>query len=73
MDRLHTEIAIARRVDLAIRESGFDVPSVANAADITTTDMEDRLAGRAPFMLGELESVGGFLRLPVSQFLEVAA
>ena len=73
MDRLHTEIAIARRVDLAIRESGFDVPSVAKAADITTTDMEDRLAGRAPFMLGELVSVGGFLRLPVSQFLEVAA
>lgn len=73
MDRLHTEIGIARRVSLAIREAGVDASSVAQAADITTAELEDRLNGRASFLLGDLVHVGGFLRIPVTQFMEVAA
>ncbi|MGN7978249.1 hypothetical protein ACTJJ4_11810 [Microbacterium sp. 22195] len=73
MDRKRTEIGIARRVDLAIREAGSDVHSVAQAADITTAELEERLEGRAPFLLGELVRVGGFLRVPVTRFVEVAA
>lgn len=64
---------VARRVDLAIREAGVDAASVARAADITTTEMEDRLNARVDFQIDELVRVGGFLRVPVTRFVEVAA
>lgn len=54
-------------------EAGVDVHSVAQAADITTPDLEDRLAGRVEFEIGELVHVGGFLRIPVTRFIEEAA
>lgn len=73
MDRFNPETDIARRVTLAISEASLDVHSVAQAADITTSDMEDRLNGRVPFMLSELVDVGGFLRIPVSRFMKEAA
>lgn len=73
MDRLHTGIGIARRVNLAMREAGSDVISVSQAADITTVEMEDRLSGRVDFQLDELVRVGGFLHVPVESFMEVAA
>lgn len=73
MDRLHAGIGIARRVNLAISEAGSDVHSVAQAADITTSELEDRLNGRVDFQLDELVRVGGFLRVPVTRFMEVAA
>lgn len=73
MDRFSAGIGIARRVSLAIREAGSDVPSVAQAADITIPDLEDRLSGRVDFELGELVRVGGFLRIPVSRFIKEAA
>lgn len=64
---------VARRVTLAIREAGVDASSVARAADITTSDLEERLHGRVDFQLDELVRVGGFLRIPATRFLEVAA
>lgn len=73
MDRNLVEIAIARRVALAIREAGFDASSVARAADIATVELVDRLQGRVDFQLDELVRVGGFLRIPVTRFVEVAA
>ncbi|MDH5134989.1 MULTISPECIES: hypothetical protein [unclassified Microbacterium] len=73
MDRLHAGIGIARRVDLAIREAGSDVMSVAQAADITAHQLEDRLSGRVDFQLDELVRVGGFLRIPAERFMEEAA
>lgn len=73
MDRLQVEIAIARRVNLAISEAGYDVHTVAQAADITAVEMDDRLQGRVDFQLDELVRVGGFLRIPANRFLEVAA
>ncbi|MGO3884709.1 MAG: hypothetical protein ACTJHU_00295 [Mycetocola sp.] len=56
-----------------MREAGIDVPIVAEAADMTTSELEDRLFGRTPFDLSELVKVGGFLRIPAYKFLEVAA
>jgi len=73
MYRNRVTIAIARRVSLAIREAGSDVSNVAQAADITISGLNDRLSGRAEFQPDELVRVGGFLRIPVTQLLEVAA
>lgn len=73
MDRLHTGIGIARRVSLAMSEAGSDVRSVSQAADITIPELEDRLSGRVDFELDELVRVGGFLHVPVTRFMEVAA
>lgn len=73
MDRESAGIGIARRVSLAVSEAGFDVHSVAQAADITSTELVDRLEGRADFELLELVRVGGFLRIPVTRFMEEAA
>ncbi|WP_344013970.1 hypothetical protein [Microbacterium natoriense] len=73
MDRLHAGIGIARRVNLAMREAGSDVRSVSQAADITTDEFEDRLSGRVDFELDVLVRVGGFLHVPVTRFMEVAA
>lgn len=73
MDMQDTKIAIARRVDLAVRETGSDVHSVAQAADITDRELVDRLEGRVDFQLSELFDVGGFLRIPVTRFMEEAA
>lgn len=73
MDRNPTTALLARRVSLAIREAGADVRIVASAADITPAELEDRLSGRVEFQLGELCDVGGFLRIPVTHFIEEAA
>ena len=64
---------IADRVRLAIAAAGVDEASVAQAADISAADMNERLAGRVEFSVRELRGVGGFLRIPVTRFMEVAA
>jgi hypothetical protein len=73
MDRQTAGIGIARRVSVAISDAGSDVHSVAQAADITPTELDDRLSGRVDFQLRELRAVGGFLRIPVTRFMEVTA
>ena len=73
MDRNRITLAIARRVNLAIREAGCDVQSVAQAADITTIELSARLQGRVEFRPDELVRVGGFLRIPAERFMEEAA
>lgn len=73
MDRNRTTLAIARRVILAIREAGHNDHSVAQAADITTIELSERLSGRTEFQPDELVRVGGFLRIPVSRFIKEAA
>lgn len=73
MDRNLINFDIARRVNLAISEAGSDAISVAQAADITTSELEDRLNGRVEFQPDELVRVGGFLRIPATRLMEVAA
>lgn len=73
MDRNLITSDIARRVTFAMREAGSDAVSVAQAADITITELEDRLMGRVDFEPDVLVRVGGFLRVPVTRFVEVAA
>ena len=67
------QATIARRVTLAIREAGVDAASVARAADITSSDLSDRLNGRSTFQADELVRVGGFLRIPTTHFIKEAA
>lgn len=67
------QAAVARRVHLAICEAGVDAHSVAVAANITDSDLEDRLNGRAAFQIDELVRVGGFLRTPATHFIKEAA
>lgn len=73
MDRKTPEIKIARRVTLAIREAGVDAASVARAADITSSDLSDRLNGHSAFRVHELVRVGGFLHVSVPDFFKEAA
>lgn len=73
MDRNLINSDIARRVNLAMSEAGSDAHSVAQAADITTSELEDRLTGRSEFQPDELVRVGGFLHVPVSRFFKEAA
>ena len=73
MDRNRINSDIARRVNLAISEAGSDVHSVAQAADITTPELQDRLSGRSEFQPDELVRVGGFLRIPTSRLIKEAA
>lgn len=73
MDRNLINFDIARRVNLAISDAGSDALSVAQAADITAAELEDRLNGRVEFQPDELVRVGGFLRIPTHRFMEVAA
>ena len=60
-------------MSLAISEAGSDAVSVAQAADIATSGLNDRLNGRVEFQPDELVRVGGFLRIPVSQLIKEAA
>ncbi|MGO3650463.1 hypothetical protein [Agrococcus casei] len=64
---------IARRVNLAMSEAGVDAHSVAQAADITSSDLNERLSGRSAFQVDELVRVGGFLRIPTTHFIKEAA
>lgn len=73
MDRNLINFDIARRVTLAISEAGSDVASVAQAADITTSGLNDRLNGRVEFQPDELVRVGGFLHVPATRFMKEAA
>ncbi|WP_404474767.1 hypothetical protein [Microbacterium aerolatum] len=73
MDRNQINFDIARRVNLAISEAGSDVTNVAQAADITIPELEDRLSGRVEFQPDELVRVGGFLRIPATEFIKEAA
>lgn len=73
MDRNRITRVIARNVAAAIAAAGLPVPVVAQAADITTLQLTDRLTGRVEFQYDELVRVGGFLRLPDHRFLEEAA
>ncbi len=73
MNRNLINFDIARRVNLAISEAGSDVQIVAQAADITTSELKDRLNGRVEFQPDELVRVGGFLHVPAERFMEVAA
>ena len=73
MDRNLINSDIARRVTSAISEAGSDAASVAQAADITTSQLEDRLMGRVEFQMDELVRVGGFLHVPATRFFKEAA
>ncbi|MFF1633937.1 hypothetical protein [Leifsonia sp. NPDC058248] len=70
---------MSRRTELAaivtktIEDQGASLESVAQAADITVPQLEERLSGDVPFEVAELADVGGFLHVSAHHFLEGAA
>lgn len=64
---------VAEAVKATIAAAGVSYESVASAADITVTELEARLDGVVPFEITVLSHVGGFLRVPATQFLEGVA
>ena len=57
----------------AMTRTGANAASVAQAADITSAELEDRLAHRKEFTLLELMGVGGFLRIHPADLIADAA
>lgn len=70
MERRTPAATVAFNVTAAINAAGTNAASVAQAADIPSATLKDRLAGRSEFTFGELSDVGGFLRLPTEAFFE---
>lgn len=62
--------SVAERVVDVMLATGNTPESVAEATDLTISDLNERLEGVTPFNIRELVQVGGFLRLSPSQFLK---
>ena len=63
MDRRAATATVTNTVAAAMTRTGVNPTSVARAADISTPELEDRLAHRKDFSISELLGVGGFLRI----------
>lgn len=70
MDRRRVTSQIADNVRSAMDAAGVSVHTLAEAADITSNDLIDRLDGRVEIEADLLVGVGGFLRVPMTQLLE---
>lgn len=70
--RTHTT-KTAASIRSAMVTRGATEESVAEAADITLTDLNSRLNGDHEFAAVELVLVGGFLRLPLTELFAEAA
>lgn len=64
---------VSQNVSGAIAAAGFPISVVAEAADLTSAELQARLDGVAEFNTAELVMVGGFLRIRPSSFMGVAA
>lgn len=73
MERRTLPQAVAGNVEAAISASGALLPVVAQAADLTISQLTDRLSGAVEFNTAELVQVGGFLHVRPSEFLIEAA
>ena len=73
MERAALPQRVSQNVSGAITASGLSIPSVAQAADLTVSELTARLTGAADFNITELVQVGGFLRIRPSEFLGEAA
>lgn len=69
MDRRAELGAVGPRIAEAIRVAGESIHSVAQATGIPTTDLKQYLTSEAPFPLGALGKVGGFLSLPPQELI----
>jgi methylglyoxal synthase len=70
--RTHTA-ATSKCIRTRMAATGADGHKVAEAADMTITDLNSRLNGVDEFTVAELVLVGGFLRLTPTQLLTEAA
>lgn len=70
--RTHTA-AVIQDIKSRMTATGADGNKVAQAADMTITDLNARLNGVDEFTVAELVLVGGFLRLTTQELLTEAA
>ena len=61
---------IAKGVRSIAADRQVDAHTIAKAAGLTHSEMNDRLTGRAPFTVSELVQVGGLLHVPAGELLE---
>lgn len=64
---------VAATVEQSIAAAGISHEIVAQAADLSIHDLEQRLQGAIPFEISVLAEVGGLLRVPTTRFLEGVA
>ncbi|MFZ4843989.1 hypothetical protein [Mycetocola saprophilus] len=61
---------VAEQVGANVAAACASVEDLAEAADMSAPDLNDRLTGVVPFSVTELTRVGGFLRTPAETFLK---
>ena len=64
---------VGAKVSAAISAADVSVASVAEATDLTISQLNERLLGDRPFTVRELAQVGGFVHFPPSHFLQGAS
>lgn len=69
MNRRRAAEAVAANLRTAIESANQPINTVAQAADMTTTELSNRLQGREEITLGDLVRVGGFLRIPAHELM----
>jgi len=73
MSRRNHTTAASRCIRTRMTATGADGHKVAEAADMTLTDLNARLDGVDEFTVAELVHVGGFLALPIHDLFTEAA
>lgn len=61
---------VGQKIAEAIRENGYDIPVVAEAADLSAAALDERLHGDDSFTFEQLVAVGGFLSFPVPEMFK---
>jgi len=61
---------IAKGIRSIAADRQVDAHTIAKAAGLTNSEMNDRLNGRAPFTVSDLVQVGGLLHVPAGELLE---
>jgi hypothetical protein len=64
---------IAANIAEAIRDANVSTEMVAQAADLSEHDLEQRLNGAIPIEVSTLVKVGGFLHVPTTELLRGVA
>ena len=73
MNQRRAAETVAANVAAAIDSANQTIATVAQAADMTTTELSDCLEGRADITLGTLVRVGGFLHIPADELMQGVA
>lgn len=70
MARRSTNEILGLAVQTLMVSANVDTETLSKATDLPVAELTAYLSGDAPFKLGDLAKVGGFLRIPVSELTE---